>query len=367
MQFKINQSDFLPVLQSISRSSGVRHQLPVLASILIQYQAGKLRLSATNLEIGVVKSVNAQILEEGEMVIPVRLLTDVISNLSGEDLEFSSSGDQVKISSSSFNSVINTLSASEFPSIPLNGKDPVLFNPDLLTKIIPQISFAAAVDEGRPILTGVLTQVSGKKLELVATDGFRLAHATTELEETQSFKALIPKTTLEEVIKLINEDDVDKVEISLSADQNQIIFKFGLTELSSRLIEGNFPSWEKIIPTEFKARMVIERQKLLKAVKLASVFAKSESNVVKFNLSSQGKVELTSEARDLGSQKNEIEATVEGEELSISFNSRYLTDVLSNNHQTQMIFEFSGNLSACLIKPMGTEGLEYIIMPVNLS
>ncbi len=367
MRFKINQSEFLPVLQSVSRSAGVRSQLPVLASVLIQSQQGNLKLSATNLEIGVVKSVAAQIQEEGEITVPVKLLSEVISNLSGEDLEFISSGDQLKIQTSDFDSIINTISASEFPSIPLVGKDPVLFDPELLTKIIPQISFAAAVDEGRPTLTGVLTQISSKNLELVATDGFRLAHVSTELPDSEPFKALIPKTTLEEVIRLINEDDVDKVEVSLSSDNNQIIFRFGRTELSSRLIEGNFPSWEKIIPTEFKARVVIDRQKLLKAVKLASVFAKSESNVVRLNLNSQGKVELTSEARDLGSQKNEVEATVEGEELSIAFNTRYLTDVLSASHQAQMIFEFSGNMSACLIKPMGTEGLEYIIMPVSLS
>ncbi len=367
MKFKINQSEFLPILQSVSRSSSLRHQLPVLGSVLISSFHGRLKLSATNLEVGVVKSVASEVSEEGEMTVPVRLLTDVISNLAGEELDFESSGEQVRISTSSFNSVINTLPVSEFPSIPLSSKEPTSFKPELLTKLIPQLSFAAAVDEGRPILTGILTQVSGKRLEMVATDGFRLAHGTTELEEPSQFKALIPKTTLEEVIRLINEDDVDKVEIGLSVDQNQIIFRFGVTELSSRLIEGNFPNWEKIIPSEFKARMVVERQKLLKAVKLASVFAKSESNVIRFNLNKSGKVEISSEARDLGSQKNEVEASFEGEELNIAFNSKYLTDVLSSSTHTQMVFDFSGNLSACLIKPMGETGLEYIIMPVNLS
>lgn len=365
MNFKINQSDLWPALQAVSRSVGIRSQLPVLGNILLQAQ-GKLKLQATNLEIGVVKSLNVQIVEEGDITVPAKTLLEIVSNLSGNNLEFSSSADQLKISTTSFSSVINGINALEFPAIPLSGKSAITINPQVLTSAIPQISFAAAVDEGRPTLTGILTQIQDKKLELVATDGFRLAHKNIPVEESSNFKSLIPRTTFEEVVRLLLEEEADKVSIAVSEDKNQMIFSFGNTQLSSRLIEGVFPAWEKIIPSSFKTRIVLERNVFLKAVKLASVFAKSEANIVKL-VNSQNKLQLLSEAKELGSQQNEIEAQTEGEDLNIAFNVKYLTDALSAVSSSQVILELSGPLSAASLKPMGEEGLEYIIMPVNLS
>ncbi len=366
MKFTILQSDFWPLLQSVSRSAGVRSQLPVLGNILISATQGRIKLAATNLEIGVVKSIPAEIIEEGEVTIPAKTLSEVISNLTSEKIEFNSTVDQLTLTTSSFSSQINGIPAAEFPVIPLSGTQVVEINPKILVTSLSQISFAAAVDEGRPILTGILTEIVSKKLQLVATDGYRLAHKTTTLDHESSFKALIPRKTFEEVLRLISEDEVDSVSISLSDDQNQIIFSFGNTQLSSRLIEGQFPAWEKIIPTQIQARIVVERGEFLKAVKLASVFARSESNIVRLQNNSQ-KLTLTSEAKELGNQKKEIEAQIEGEEITIAFNTKFLQDTLSAFNTSQALIELSGPLSATIIKPMGEEGLEYIVMPVNLS
>ncbi|MDO8498597.1 MAG: DNA polymerase III subunit beta [bacterium] len=366
MKFSILQQDLWPALQAVARSCGVRSQLPVLGNILLQAEGGRLKLSATNLEIGVVKSLAVEIEEEGEVTVPSKTLVEMVGNLPAQTLVFEASSDQLKISTPAFTSQINGIPATEFPTIPLAGKEVISIDPQILLKALPQVTFAAAVDEGRPVLTGILLEIKEKKLQLVATDGYRLAHKMVNSQQEGGFRVLIPRRTLEEVMRLISEGETDRVQIAVSEDKNQIIFKFGSTQLSSRLIEGQFPAWEKIIPTQIKARVVLERGEVLKAVKLASVFAKSEANVVKLqNLPS--KLILTSEAKELGSQKNEVEVQSEGEELQIAFNSKFLQDALSAFNSSQAILELSGNLSAAVLKPLGEEGLQYIIMPVNLS
>lgn len=366
MKFSILQQDFWPSLSAVARSCGVRSQLPVLGNILIQTGQGNLKLSATNLEIGVVRIVKAEISEDGEVTVPAKTLVEIVANLAGEKLEFSTTSDKLEIKTPSFYSQINGIAASEFPTIPLLGKEAVKVEAGVLTKSLPRVTFAAATDDGRPILTGILTEIKDGTLQLVATDGYRLAHKTVALGKGPAFRALVPRRTLEEIVKLVSEDEVDGVQIATSDDQNQVVFKFGNTQVSSRLIDGQFPAWEKIIPTEVRARIIVERTDLLKAVKLASVFTKSEANIVKIqNLPS--KIVLTSEAKELGSQKKEIEAQVEGDEIQIAFNTKYLSEALSAMDASQVIIELSGPLSAALIKPIGEEGLEYIVMPVNLS
>ncbi len=368
MKVNILQQDLLPVLNSVSRSSGVRTSLPVLANILIQTEGAKLKLSATNLEIGVVKRVNAKVLEPGEISVPARTLVETISSLSGE-ISLEAELDQLKISTSKFKAVINGISASEFPLIPLSSENQVLVDSKILSSSLPKITFASAVDEGRPVLTGILTEIKNNELILVATDGFRLAHQKVALTSEETLKVLIPRRTFEEVVKLIDEElkskEQEKITISSSENQNQIIFKIGLSELSSRLIEGQFPAWEKIIPLKFKNRTVIDRNEFLKAVKLASIFAKDAANIVKIQ-TSKNSLKLSSETKELGFQETELEAEVEGEEIIIAFNSKFLIDALSATSSSQITIEFSGNLSAALIKPIGEE-VEYIIMPVRLS
>jgi len=371
MKVSILQQDLAPALSAVSRSCGVRSQLPVLGNILISATNGMLKLSATNLEVGIIKSIKAEIDEEGEVTVPAKTLVEVIGNLSGEKIEFVASADQIKITTPSFSSTLNGIPASEFPSIPLSGQSSIIVDAKVLLKSLPQVIFSAAVDEGRPILTGILTEINDNKLQLVATDGYRLAHKVVTLgnnptKDPVNFRALVPRRTFEEVVRIIGEDNALEVEISTSDDGNQLIFSFGQTQLSSRLIEGQYPAWEKIVPTELKATIVIDRSEILKAVKLASVFARSESNVVKIqNLSN--KLILSSEAKELGSQKKELEVKSEGEDVEIAFNTKFLQDALSAILTNQVELKLSGSLSAAILKPIGEDGIEYIIMPVNLS
>ena len=364
MKISILQQDLLPTLQSVNRSVGIRSTLPVLDNVLLQAEGKKLKLAATNLEIGVIKFIPVEVEKEGAITVPAKTLLDLVSTLDQGKIALSSENEILSIKSGSFSAQINGISAAEFPAIPL-AQDKAINLPKEILASATQILFAAAADEGRPVLTGILTESKNGKIDLVATDGFRLAHREIQTPKGPEFKSLIPKKTFEEVLRVLEEED-GEVSISTSENQNQIIFSIGQTLISSRLIEGQFPAWEKIIPDKQVTRLIIDREELLKAIKLAAVFAKGEANIVVLK-ARPDKLLLSSQAKELGSQENEIEAKVSGEELEVAFNTKFLQDILSAALSTQIILEFSGPLSACLIKPVGVEGLEYIIMPVRLS
>ncbi len=366
MKLSVLQGDLLPKLQAVSRSVGVKVTLPVLGNILLSASDNQLKIAATNLEIGVIKFLAVEVIDPGDLTVPAKTLTEVIQGLPSIKIDLESKGDILTITAGKFKANINGISASEFPAIPMAEGDGVIFPKELLLST-GQILFAAAIDEGRPILTGILTEVKNGLLNLVATDGFRLAHREVKLPDSAfEFKSLIPKRTFEELLRLISEEDLESVSIATSKGQNQVVFTTPNTIVSSRLIEGQFPNWEKIIPTNITTRAMIEKEDLLKAVKLAAIFAKTEAYVVTLK-TSDGKITLTSEAKELGSQENEVDSQVEGEGIKISFNAKYLLDALQATSSTQLMLEFSGPLTPTIIKPMGIEGLEYIVMPVRPS
>lgn len=367
MKFICLQQDLLPSLQMAARSVGVHASLPVLENILLSAENKKLKIAATNLEIGVIKFINVEGLEDGQITVSAKTLLELVAGLKQIKLEFESDSNILKLKAGKLKASINGVSASEFPVIPLSEKG-VDFKKEILLGC-SQILFAAAVDEGRPILTGVFTSINSGKMDFVATDGFRLAHRQVNLKEAKSdLKVVIPKRTFEEVLRIMDEDleDLDMITISPSPDQNQVVFKIGEVIVSSRLIEGNFPSWEKFIPQKFSTRALVDKEDLVKALKLASIFARSGSNIVTLKLE-DNKINLESQAKEMGSQQNEVEAQVEGEALEIAFNPKFLLDAVSAVTSSQMMMEFSGSLSPTLIKPIGIEGIEYIVMPVRIS
>lgn len=368
MKISVLQQDLLPSLQTVSRSIGVRSTLPVLDNILLSVEGPKLKVAATNLEIGVIKYISVEVLKEGEITVPAKTLLEIITGLGPAKIELETEGEILVIASGKFKASINGISASEFPVIPVSEGEGVDFEKEVFLSS-QQILFAGATDEGRPVLTGVLTEAKLGKLDFVATDGFRLAHRQVKLEKsTTVFRSLIPRRTFEEVVRIISEEDLEEgktINLASSKGQNQIIFTIGQTIISSRLIEGQFPAWEKIIPTETKSRVIVEKDQLLKALKLAAVFAKNEANIIVLT-TKENKMELKSSAKELGSQENELDCQIEGDSIQIAFNTKFLQEAINTCPSSQIIIEFSGSLSACLIKPVGIEGLEYIVMPVRL-
>lgn len=366
MKFTILQQDLLPPLQAVARSVGVRSTLPVLDNVLLSLEDKKLKIAATNLEIGVIKHIQVESGSPGEITAPAKTLVELVSGLGQDKVVLESEGDLLSVQSGKFKATVNGIASSEFPAIPQSSEGEVGFPKEAILDS-SQILFAAAVDEGRPVLTGVLTEVKGGKLDFVATDGFRLAHRQVSLPKgSLEFRSLIPKRTFEEVLRILAEEEVEAVNIATAPNQNQVIFSLGQTIVSSRLIEGQFPAWEKIIPAQIVARALVGKEELLKAIKLAAIFSKNEANIVVLT-AKKGILKLQSHAKELGSQENEIEGEIEGEELQVAFNTKFLLDAVLNCPSSQLSLEFSGPLSACLIKPIGVEGLECVVMPVRLS
>lgn len=377
MKLSLPQQEFLPALQAVARSCGVRASLPVLANLLMEAENGTVKLSATNLELGVIKSIQADIQEEGAITVPAKTLLEIVGSLSGEKLEVESIGEHLKISTKHFQAKLNCIAESEFPTIPIITESSITVDSGVLKESLPQITFAAASDEGRPVLTGVLVEIKNDKLELVATDGFRLAHKHVGLKSSGNtgMRALIPRRTLEEVVRLLTGEDEESperlgeppgVEIGTSENQNQMIFKFKRTYLSSRLIEGQFPAWEKIIPASFENKTIVQRAALLRAVKLASVFAKDAANILKIE-TGDGKVKILSEAKEIGGQETELEAEVSGSPILIALSSRFLSEILQAISSQTVLIQFSGNLSPVVIRPADEPELEYVIMPIRLN
>lgn len=369
MRFNILQQDLLPIIQSASRAIGVRNPLPVLSNILIEVADKKLKVAATNLEIAIIKQSNCQVVEEGEMTVPARSFLEIVSQLPAVNIEVSSSQEKINIEAANFSASLNGINANEFPAIPLSSDQSINLDANILQSACSQVSFAAAVDEGRPVLTGILTELTPQNFQLVATDGFRLAYKVVKLPKTQDkkLKTLIPRRTLEEVVRIISEEkdsQKNNIVIATSENQNQIIFTLGNSQISSRLIEGNFPAWEKIVPQKFDNRTVVDRLELIKAIKLAGVFTRSESNVVHLKVE-QGKIILSSEIKELGSQTNIVDASTEGEVVNIAFNNKFLLEALQATDKQQVSIEFSGNISPALIRPVGEEGLQYVVMPIR--
>lgn len=366
MKFTVLQQDLLPGIQAVARSVGVRSTLPVLDNVLLSAEGKRLKISATNLEIGIVKYLNVEVETPGDITVPAKTLVELISGLGQNKVIIQSEGEILTIESGKFKATVNGIAAAEFPAIPLSEDKGVTFPKEaFLTS--SQILFASAVDEGRPVLTGILTEASDGKLDFVATDGFRLAHRQFDLPKGKMhFRSLIPRRTFEELLRLLAEEEVEEVSIATSQNQNQAVFSLGNTVVSSRLIEGQFPAWGKIIPEKIVAKALVDKDELLKAIKLAAIFSKNEANVVVLTVQ-KGLLKIESHAKELGSQENEIEGEIKGEELTIAFNTKFLLDAVSNAPSAQIMMEFSGPLSAVLIKPVGVPGLEYIVMPVRLS
>lgn len=366
MKFTILQQDFLPSLQAVSRSVDNHASLPVLDNILLSVEGRILRVAATNLEIGVIEFVPVAEGVDGGITVPAKTLLELISGLGQSKVTLETAEERLILRANNFSASINGIPSTEFPVIPVSSSSGISL-PKKFFLTSKDILFAAALDEGRPVLTGILTVIKGANLDFIATDGFRLAHRQVKLtSDSPQFKSLIPKRTFEEVLRIIAEQAIDEVKIATSENQNQVVFTLGQTIVSSRLIEGQFPAWERIIPQKIISKVILEKDILLKAIKLAAVFAKNEANIVVLAVKKDG-LSLKSQAKEVGSQENEIEGQTEGEELQIAFNTKFILDAISNIPTSQLIIELSGALSASLIKPIGEEGLEYIVMPVRLN
>jgi len=357
-------------LQVVSRAISSRTTLPILNNILIETTPEGLALSATNLEIGIRKLVPAEVAMEGSTTAPARLLTDFVGTLPDEELEMTLDGatQSLSLRCARFDTHIKCIEAEEFPPGPRPDEGDRLQVPlDELIKAVEQTQMAASTDEARPVLTGVLVQVQQGNLTLAATDGHRLAvrklPASGGAEPEASL--IVPARALAELSRVLK-GEPGQVEVIISKARNQIFFKAGNSELTSRLIDGKYPNYSQVIPSKSSTKVRLSTSELTQTVRAVSLFARDSANVIRVK-AQPGAVVLSATTNEVGDSRAEMPADVEGSEIQIAFNARYVLDALGVIGEDQVELLFDGPLSPGLIRPPGKEHYLYVIMPVRVA
>ena len=368
MKITILQSNFSKALNQISRVVGNRTTLPVLSNVLIAAEKGGIKISATDLEVGIVTQTIGKIEEEGSITLPARLLVDFVSNNKDQSVEITTVGNVATLKSERFEAVINGISAEEFPTVPETDTLPfVSVDKDIFVSSLKKIVIAPALDETRPVLAGIYFNFEGKNLTIAATDSYRLAEKKLKLaKEVASKKIIIPTRTMNEVLRIANGLGGAK-EVVLYVSENQVTFKAGDAKVVSRLIEGAFPNYQQIIPSSSAITIKTDLAELLASVKMLALFAKdSANNNIHFAVK-DGKLTISSSASQAGNAKSVIKAEITGDGLEIAFNARYVLDILAVLPQGSLTLEFTDGSSAGMIKNEKESDFVYIIMPLKLE
>jgi len=360
-------------LAVVARAVSTRSTMPILSNVLLATDGSRLRLAATNLELSINCWVEAEVIEEGRVAVPARLLQEFVNSLPSAPVQMvlNPANRVVKMHCLRTDGNIRGVSADEFPAIPTVEDGAVFRQPaHLLKEMINQVAIAAATDDSRPIFTGVLTTL-GPTLSMVAADGFRLGLRSAELEggpETET-TLIIPAKSLLELARILpdGKGQDEMVEIALSPNKNQVIFRTASVELVSRLIEGQFPNYKQIMPKEWKTQVIVPTSEFLNAAKTASFFARDSANIVRLHFES-GEMAVRAESTELGDNESKIDAIVEGEQSAdIAFNAKYLTDALNVVESEQIKLEITSAGAPGVIRPVDSTDYVHIIMPMATS
>ena len=357
----------------VGRAVATRTTLPITNNVLLAAEEGRLKLVATNLEMAISCWIGAKIEEEGAITVPARLLTEFVSSLPSDTIAINLSP-QTKtlgLKCARFEARISGVDAKDFPPIPsVDEGITTSVEVEALRQGINQVVFAAATEESRPVLTGVCTQFEGSTLTLAAADGFRLAVFKLPIAKSVSQKTevIIPARTLSELNRLMT-DQEEAVNITLNPNKSQVLFRLKSTELVSQLVQGTFPNYAQLIPKSYNTRVIVSVADFLRATKTASIFARDGSGIVRLVITpgsemNPGRLSVSARSEEIGDDVGEIDATVEGADAKIAFNGKYLTDILSVLHESQVALETTNPSSPGLIRPVGTDNYTHVVMPM---
>jgi len=375
MRVSVLQENLAKGLSIVNRAIPSRPNLPVLSNVLLSTEDQRLKLSATNLELGITAWIGAKIEEDGATTVPCRTFLELVNNLSPErlDLELNPRTQVLKLTCGGNTGNIKCVDAAEFPLIPeSDSKRGVAIPADAFKEMVSHVDFAAAKEDNRPVLTGVLTIFEGDIVTMAAADGYRLAVRTLQLETAvaEDHQIIIPAKTLTEVARIINDED-DEVLISLPQGRNQVMFHLKYVDIVSSLIEGAFPDYQAIIPPSHATTTQIYTEELLRACKRSAVFAKDSANAARIIIQPSetglGRVMVTSKSQEKGDNEGLVDATVDGDDLEISFNIGYLIEVLNVIKEDQIILQTSGSSAPGLVRPLGRDDFIHVIMPMSVG
>jgi DNA polymerase-3 subunit beta len=376
MKLSVLQENLAHGLSIVSRAVSARSTYPILANVLISAEDGRLRLSATDRELGITSWIGAKIEDAGATTVPARTFTDLVSTFPADtiDLDLTVRTQTLHLEAGRSQAEIKGLDAQEFPPMPEPDGDGGIELPVAeLKEMIRQVVFAASHDDARPVLTGVLITVEGSTMTMAAADGFRLSVRTLELDNPveQDIHAIVPSRALNELARIAG-DDQKTVRMVLPQGRGQVVFSMQDVELRCQLVEGNFPEYQQIIPSGHKTTTVIATESFLKAAKQAEIFARESSHIARLNIQQgegdkPGTVEISAQSEETGSNEAKVDATVDGEDIVIAFNVRYLREVLDVVKEPNVALETSAAAAPGVVRPMGDDNFLHVIMPMHLG
>jgi DNA polymerase-3 subunit beta len=364
LKIKVNQKDLSKAINTVQKAITSRTTLPILNGILLETKNNKLKLTATDLEIGIESYVDCEIIEEGSVVIASRIFGEIVRKLPNLDINIEVNSDNhvhINCGNSNFNLIGQP--GIEYPELPKINDDISFKIPkDLLKNMIRQTIFAAAQDEIKPILTGALLEVNNEEAVLVALDGYRLAVKNTAINCNKNIKVVIPSKTLNEVNKILEDDDN---EISIKFTTSHVLFDLGESVIISRLLEGEFINYKDIIRNEYKSKVKVKTKDIQDSIERASLLAREgKNNLIKFNISDEGM--LISSNSEIGDVVENINIELEGNDLRIGFNSKYILDALRVIDSEEIYMYLVSSVNPCIIKPVDDDSYTYLVLPVRL-
>ena len=375
MKVSVSQQQLAHGLGIVSRAVSAHSTLPVLANILVATDEGRLRLSATNLELGISCWIGADIVEEGAITVPARTFNDLVGTLPSDmvKLTLDERTQTFNVVCGTSNTDIKGIDAQEFPPMPVpHLEDGIELNVADFKEMIQQVAFAASADDARPVLQGVSMTVEGSEITLAATDGFRISTRRSRLSNPadKPMSAIIPARALNELAR-ITSDGKETVYMVVPPGRGQVLFHMDDVELVSQLIDGNFPDYRAIMPQSFKTTTVVSTAAFLKACKQAEIIAREGNNVVRLNIqpgeAGPGSVEITAQSEETGSGEAMVDATVTGAELTIAFNVRFLRELLDVVKTPSVALETNANNTPGMLRPVGNDDFKHVIMPMHLG
>ncbi len=369
MKFNLSKSRLSGYLQSVLQVVPTKSTLPILSNILFEALEDKLKISATDLEVSITATFDCAVTKKGSAVLPGRILFDIIKELPESEIAFEGTASRVEIKIPSGCYKIACASAEDFPKLPaVNTKKQINVEASDLVAMIKRTTFACSVDETRPALNGALWSTKGDLMMMVATDGHRLAKVAMENKKLKGMSEdiIVPPKVLNIIPRFVSESDG---EIGIIFGENNIIFNLGDIILSSRLIEGPYPNYEEVIPTDSDKKMVISKNDLAGAVRRVSILSNSLTHQVKFNIKNNGLTISTTNADVGGEAKETLSCDFTGEGIELGYNANYITDILAKIDCEEVVFELSNSVSAGVVyaPDIPKENFLCLVMPLRLA
>jgi DNA polymerase III subunit beta len=376
MKLSVKQQDLARGISTVNHAVSSRSTLPILANILLTTDNGRLKLSATNLEISINCFVDAEVVEEGSTTVPAKTFSDLVGSLRQSQVELSvpEESHTINIKGQGTQSTIKGMDPSEYPQIPnAEGAEQVInLDAALLKEMIEQVAIAAAEDDSRPVFAGVHVEVAYELVTFAAADAFRLGTRSQKvLYAALNEPILIPAKTLKELARILPSEG--NIQMIVTSNRSQVLFHSDNVDLVSRLIEGTFPNFRQIIPTLHTTRAVLDTKEFAAAVKTVVPFARDSSNICRVKVTpgatenEQGTLTIEATAEDVGSNVSTIAASVDGPDQQSIFNVKYLSDVLSVLDTPEVSLELVSAAKPGVIKPVGGGDYTYVIMPMSVN